>query len=171
VPLLAGQALYAASAVEFLVKTRAPVEEGTGLRMMRVTLLCSRSPQPTSTGHPGWRINRGNRRPCWRKCFATPSAEPTRRNVSNTDPLCCTGTPEELDRELPAHLREFVAGQLALSNNLSQIQREREEAEKVAREELKKKQKTVGNGGVKGKTSETKPRTKRRSLRHRRSRR
>src|SRR5438067_10347311 len=65
-------------------------------------------------------------------------------NTTLTTPLCCTGTPEELDRDLPAHLREFVAGQLTLSNNLAQIQREREEAEKAAREELKKKQKTVG---------------------------
>jgi hypothetical protein len=45
-----------------------------------------------------------------------------------------------------------VTGQVTLSNNLAQIQREREEAEKAAREELKKKQKTVGNGGVKAKT-------------------
>ena len=78
-------------------------------------------------------------------------------NTALTTPLCCTGTPQELDRDLPAHLREFVAGQLALSNNLAQIQRDREEAEKAAREELKKKQKTVGNGGVKGKAPEIKP--------------
>ena len=51
----------------------------------------------------------------------------------------------------------IVAGQVALTNNLAQIQREREEAEKSAREDLKKKQKTVGNGGVKAKTPETKP--------------
>ena len=79
-------------------------------------------------------------------------------NTTLTTPLCCTGTPEELDRDLPAHLREFVAGQLTLSNNLAQIQREREEAEKAAREELKKKQKTVGNGGAKAKTRDAKPR-------------
>ena len=72
-------------------------------------------------------------------------------------PLCCTGTPEELDRDLPGHLRDFVAGQVMLSNNLAQIQHEREEAEKAAREELKKKQKTVGNGGAKSKTSEPTP--------------
>src|SRR5215471_21293305 len=59
-------------------------------------------------------------------------------------PLCCTGTADELDRDLPSHLKQFVAGQVTLSNNLAQIQREREEAEKSAREELKKK-KTVGN--------------------------
>ena len=47
---------------------------------------------------------------------------------------------------------------MTLSNNLAQIQREREEAEKVAREELKKKQKSVGNGGAKAKTPDAKPR-------------
>ena len=72
-------------------------------------------------------------------------------------PLCCTGTADELDRDLPNHLQQFVAGQVTLSNNLAQIQREREEAEKAAREELKKKQKTVGNGGAKAKTPEGKP--------------
>lgn len=78
-------------------------------------------------------------------------------NAALTTPLCCTGTPEELDRDLPAQLRGFVAGQLSLSNNLAQIQREREEAEKAAREELKKKQKTVGNGGSKVKPAESQP--------------
>src|SRR5215469_14314294 len=78
-------------------------------------------------------------------------------NAALMTPLCCTGTPEELDRNLPGHLRDFVAGHLALSDNLAQIQREREEAEKSAREELKKKQKTVGHGGAKTKTPEAKP--------------
>ena len=78
-------------------------------------------------------------------------------NAALTTPLCCTGTPEELDRDLPAQLRDFVAGHLALGNNLAQIQREREEAEKAAREELKKKQKTVGNGGTKVKPAESQP--------------
>jgi PRTRC genetic system protein E len=78
-------------------------------------------------------------------------------NATLTTPLCCTGTPEELDRDLPSYLRDYVGGQIALSNNLAQIQREREEAEKAAREDLKKKQKMVGNGGAKGKTAEAKP--------------
>jgi len=77
-------------------------------------------------------------------------------NAALATPLCCTGTPEELDRELPTQVREFVAGHLALSANLADIQREREEAEKAAREELKKKQKTVGNGGARSKVSEPK---------------
>jgi len=83
-------------------------------------------------------------------------------NAALTTPLCCTGTPEELDRDLPAQLRDFVAGHLALSNNLAQIQREREEAEKAAREELKKKQKTVGNGGTKAKPAESQPKSEER---------
>jgi PRTRC genetic system protein E len=91
----------------------------------------------------------------------TVSVVPKRMKDSETSalftPLCCTGTAEELDRDLPRHLQEFVAGQVTLSNNLAQIQREREEAEKAAREELKKKQKTVGNGGAKAKTPEAKP--------------
>ena len=78
-------------------------------------------------------------------------------NAALATPFCCTGTPEELDRELPTHVREFVAGHVALGANLAAIQREREEAEKAAREELKKKQKTVGNGGAKGKTAEPAP--------------
>jgi PRTRC genetic system protein E len=61
-------------------------------------------------------------------------------NAALATPFCCTGTPEELDRELPTKVREFVAGHVALSANLAEIQREREEVEKAAREELKKKQ-------------------------------
>jgi PRTRC genetic system protein E len=78
-------------------------------------------------------------------------------NAALTTPLCCTGTPEELDRDLPTHLREFVAGHVTLSNNLAQIQRDREDAEKAAREELNKKRKAGGNGVAKEKTPEGKP--------------
>ena len=78
-------------------------------------------------------------------------------NAALTTPLCCTGTPDELDRDLPTYLREFVAGQVTLSNNLAQIQRETEEAEKAAREELKKKQKSGGNGGAKAKPTDARP--------------
>src|SRR6059036_2184571 len=78
-------------------------------------------------------------------------------NAALATPLCCTGTPEELDRELPTQVRDFVAGHVTLSSNLAEIQREREEAEKAAREEAKKKQITVGNRGVKAKDAEAKP--------------
>ncbi len=78
-------------------------------------------------------------------------------NTALTMPLSCVGTPEELDRDLPIHVRDFVAGHVGLSNNLAQIQLERDEAEKTAREDLKKKQKTAGSGGVKSKTLEAGP--------------
>ncbi|MCZ2155615.1 MAG: PRTRC system protein E [Bryobacterales bacterium] len=74
-----------------------------------------------------------------------------------TTPLCCTGTPEELDRELPTQVREFVGGYVMLSGNLDEIRREREEAEKAAREDAKKKTKVVGNGGAKAKAPESTP--------------
>jgi PRTRC genetic system protein E len=79
-------------------------------------------------------------------------------NAALTTPLCCTGTPEELDRELPAQVRDFVGGYVTLSVNLAQIQREREEAEKATREEAKRKTKAVGNGGTKTKAAEPSPR-------------
>jgi len=55
------------------------------------------------------------------------------QNAALATPLCCTGTPEELDRALPTQVRESVAGHVALNANLADIQREREEAEKAAR--------------------------------------
>ena len=36
-------------------------------------------------------------------------------NAALLTPFCCTGTPEELDRELPTQVREFVAGHVALA--------------------------------------------------------
>ncbi len=70
-------------------------------------------------------------------------------NTALLTPLCCTGTAEELDRAFPAHLRDFVAGHIALTNNLGEIERERQEAEKAAREEAKKRQKAIAVGGKK----------------------
>ncbi len=42
-----------------------------------------------------------------------------------------------------------MAAQVGLYSNLSAIEKELAEAERLAREEAKKKQKTVGNGGKK----------------------
>lgn len=78
-------------------------------------------------------------------------------NPALTTPLCCTGTPEELDLELPTQVREFVGGYVTLSGNLAEIRREREEAEKAAREDAKRKTKVVGNGGAKAKVPESTP--------------
>ncbi len=71
-------------------------------------------------------------------------------NQALTTPLSACGTAEELDNELVAQVASFVAAQVGLHSNLSAIQRELAEAERLAREEAKKKQKTVGNGGKKG---------------------
>src|SRR5437879_10306791 len=40
-------------------------------------------------------------------------------NAALATPFCCTGTPEELDRELPTQVREFVAGHVAPRSNAS----------------------------------------------------
>jgi len=56
-------------------------------------------------------------------------------------PMCCTGAADELDRDLPAQLGNFVAGYVRLSNNLAEIERERQDAEKAAREQARAKQK------------------------------
>jgi PRTRC genetic system protein E len=70
-------------------------------------------------------------------------------NQALTTPLSACGTATELDNELVAQVASFVAAQVGLHSNLSAIQRELAEAERLAREEAKKKQKTVGNGGKK----------------------
>ena len=70
-------------------------------------------------------------------------------NQALTTPLCITGTAEELDAQLASQVGSFVASQVAFSTNLNSIQAELAEAEKNAREEAKKRQKTVGSGGKK----------------------
>ena len=56
-------------------------------------------------------------------------------NSALLTPMCCTGAADELDRDLPAQLGNFVAGYVRLSNNLAEIERERQDAEKAAREQ------------------------------------
>lgn len=70
-------------------------------------------------------------------------------NQALTTPLCITGTAAELDTGLVSQISSFVACQAGLNTNLAAIQAEVAEAEKAAREEAKKKQKVVGNGGKK----------------------
>ena len=62
-------------------------------------------------------------------------------NSALLTPMCCTGAADELDRDLPAQLGNFVAGYVRLSNNLAEIERERQDAEKAAREQARAKQK------------------------------
>jgi len=70
-------------------------------------------------------------------------------NPALTVPLCVTGTAVELDADFVPEIARFVASHIGLNSNLTAIEKEIAEAEKAAREEAKKKHKTVGNGGKK----------------------
>lgn len=56
-----------------------------------------------------------------------------------TTPLAITGTAEELDRELPQQLIEFVGAHLVLQSTLESAKAEMDAAAKAAREEVRKK--------------------------------
>jgi len=56
-----------------------------------------------------------------------------------TLPLCATGTAEELDRELPRQLREFVEVHAATASNLDRIKQELAAAEKADSDARKEK--------------------------------
>jgi PRTRC genetic system protein E len=56
-----------------------------------------------------------------------------------TTPLAITGTPEELDRDLPQQLVEFTGAHLQLQTTLASAKAEMEAAAKAAREEARKK--------------------------------
>jgi PRTRC genetic system protein E len=58
-----------------------------------------------------------------------------------TTPLAITGTAEELDRELPAQLAEFVVTHIQLQSTLATAKAEMEAAARAAREEARKKAK------------------------------
>src|SRR3974390_422350 len=56
-----------------------------------------------------------------------------------TTPLAITGTTEELDRDLPQQLVEFVGAHLQLQSTLASAKAEMESAGKAAREDARKK--------------------------------
>jgi PRTRC genetic system protein E len=56
-----------------------------------------------------------------------------------TTPLAITGTAEELDRELPQQLIDFVGAHLVLQSTLTSAKAEMDAAAKAAREEARKK--------------------------------
>lgn len=56
-----------------------------------------------------------------------------------TTPLAITGTAEELDRDLPLQLVEFVGAHLQLQSTLASAKADMEAAAKAAREEARKK--------------------------------
>jgi PRTRC genetic system protein E len=65
-------------------------------------------------------------------------ASDTEDNVLTT-PLAITGTAEELDRDLPQQLVEFIGAHLQLQTTLASAKAEMEAAAKAAREEARKK--------------------------------
>jgi PRTRC genetic system protein E len=60
-------------------------------------------------------------------------------NNSVTTPLAITGTAEELDRDLPQQLVEFVGAHLQLQSTLTSAKADMDAAARVAREEVRKK--------------------------------
>lgn len=63
-------------------------------------------------------------------------------NTALTTPLTVTGTAEELDRDLPATLVNFVGAHLGLKNSLDRAKAEMDAAAKAAHAEARSKTKT-----------------------------
>lgn len=63
-------------------------------------------------------------------------------------PLAITGTAEELDRELPKQLLEFVNAHLELQSTLATAKAEMDAAAKAAREEARKKTAKSGSSAA-----------------------
>ena len=64
-------------------------------------------------------------------------------NAALTTPLTVTGTADELDRELPATLVNFVSPHLELKNTLDRAKAEMDAAAKTAQAEARSKAKTT----------------------------
>jgi PRTRC genetic system protein E len=64
-------------------------------------------------------------------------------NAALTTPLTVTGTAEELDRDLPGTLVDFVASHLQLKNTLDRAKSEMDAAAKAAQAEARNKNKTT----------------------------
>ncbi len=65
-------------------------------------------------------------------------------NAALTTPLTVTGTLEELDRDLPTTLVNFVGAHLGLKNTLDRVKEEMDTAAKVAQAEARSKNKSAG---------------------------
>jgi PRTRC genetic system protein E len=64
-----------------------------------------------------------------------------------TTPLAVTGTPKELDEQLPRQLVEFVETHLGLSSTLKSAKEQMEAAAKAARETARKSTTSKSHGG------------------------
>lgn len=69
-------------------------------------------------------------------------------NAALTTPLTVTGTAEELDRDLPATLVDFVASHMQLKNTLDRAKSEMDAAAKAAQAEARAKNKTAATKAV-----------------------
>jgi PRTRC genetic system protein E len=68
-------------------------------------------------------------------------------NAALTTPLSVTGTPKELDEQLPRQLVEFVETHLGLSSTLKSAKEQMEAAAKAAREAAKKQTSSKSHSG------------------------
>lgn len=64
-------------------------------------------------------------------------------NAALTTPLSVTGTSEELDRDLPSTLVNFVGAHLGLKNTLDRVKEEMDAAAKAAQVEARSKSKSA----------------------------
>jgi PRTRC genetic system protein E len=69
-------------------------------------------------------------------------------NNALTTPMSFTGTPAELDEQLPAAISSFVASHLQLKNTLTRAKEEMEAAAKAAQEEARNKSKNAKKHSV-----------------------
>ena len=65
-------------------------------------------------------------------------------NAALTMPLSVTGTGEELDRDLPSTLVNFVGAHLGLKNTLDRVKEEMDAAAKAAQAEARSKSRSAG---------------------------
>ena len=79
------------------------------------------------------------------RASAVPQKATDKEDDAIVTPLAITGTAEELDRELPGQLADFASANLQLQSTLATAKAEMEAAAKAAREEAKKKTKTVSS--------------------------
>ena len=68
-------------------------------------------------------------------------------NAALTTPLSVTGTPKELDEQLPSQLVEFVETHLGLSSTLKSAKEQMEAAAKAAREAARKPTSSKSHSG------------------------
>lgn len=80
-------------------------------------------------------------------------------NAALTTPLSVTGTPKELDEQLPRQLVEFVEAHLGLSSTLKIAKEQMDAAAKAARETAKRSTTSKSHAGSSKSADEPQPNT------------